>query len=131
MNMENRREIIGFVRHTLGCKCPDEVFEQIEYQDGETLGNTGGQSITLGGRLLIYIWETNDPFLIKSNLPAVLSRGRNERDRRGLNRFRAVIATDDIDGIGPLAKQLFQDLSNKDDKVHLHVVHVDDVANIG
>jgi len=131
MNMENRREIIGFVRHTLGCKCPDEVFEQIEYQDGETLGNTGERSITLGGRLLIYIWETNDPFLIKSNLPAVLSQGRNERDRRGLNRFRAVIATDDIDGIGPLAKQLFQDLSNKDDKVHLHVVHVDDVANIG
>jgi len=129
--MENRREIIGFVRHTLGCKCPDEVFEQIEYQDGETLGNTGERSITLGGRLLIYIWETNDPFLIKSNLPAVLSQGRNERDRRGLNRFRAVIATDDIDGIGPLAKQLFQDLSNKDDKVHLHVVHVDDVANIG
>jgi len=131
MNMENRREIIGFVRHTLGCKCPDEVFEQIEYQDGETLGNTGERSITLGGRLLIYIWETNDPFLIKSNLPAVLSRGRNERDRRGLNGFRAVIATDDIDGIGPLAKQLFQDLSNKDDKVHLHVVHVDDVANLG
>lgn len=130
MNMENRKEIIGFVRYTLGCQCPDKVFEQIEYQDGETLGNTRGQSITLGGRLLIYIWETSDPSVIKSNLSAVLSQGRQERDRRGLNRFRAVIATHDIDGTGSLAQQSFQAFGHKDDKVHLHVVHVDDVANL-
>ena len=123
--MGNRRDIIGFVRHTLGCKCPDDVFEQIEYQDGETLESTRTRSITLGGRLLIYILETNDPSLIKSNLPAMLSQGKRERDRRGLNRFRAVIATDDMDGIEPIARQLFQEWSDKDDNVHLHVVHRD------
>ena len=131
MNMENRREIIGFVRHTLGCKCPDEVFEQIEYQDGETLGNTSGRRITMGGRLLVYVWETNDPSLMRSHLPAVLSRGRRERDRRGLNRFRAVIATDDVDSIEPVAQQLFHDLMDKDDRVYLHVIHADDVPNLG
>jgi hypothetical protein len=128
--MENRRHLIGFVRHTLGCQCPDRVFEEIACRDLETPGNTGVRSVTLGGRLLLYVWKTDDVLLIKSILPAILSQGRKERDRRGLNRFRAVIATYDVYRMEPVAQKLFQDFSHKDDKVHLHVVHVDDVANL-
>ncbi|NVM20313.1 MAG: hypothetical protein HWN68_00850 [Desulfobacterales bacterium] len=129
--MTNDKGIINFVRHTLGCTCPDEVFDQIECRDGGGRTSTYTQSITLGGRLLIYIWKTNDPSLVEAELPAMLAAGKNERDRRGLNRFRAVIATDDVDRIGSIAKQLFRDLSDKDEKVHLHVVNMHDVANLG
>jgi hypothetical protein len=78
----------------------------------------------------IYIWETNDPSLIEAKLRAMLVSGKNERDRRGLNRFRAVIATDDVDRISSTAQRLFRDLSDKDEKVHLHVVEMHDVADL-
>lgn len=128
--MRNDQNIIKFVRHTLGCMCPDEIFDQIECQDSNSRTDTHTQSITLGVRLLIYIWETNDPSLIEAKLRAMLVSGKNERDRRGLNRFRAVIATDDVDRISSTAQRLFRDLSDKDEKVHLHVVEMHDVADL-
>lgn len=128
--MRNDQNIVDFVRHTLGCGCPDEVFDQIECQNGDSQTNIYTRSITLGGRLLIYIWETNDSSIIETSLPAILVHGKNERDRRGLNRLRVVIATDDVDHIGSIAQRIFRDLSDKDEKVHLHVVHIHDVANL-
>ena len=125
--MKEDQHIIRFVRHTLGCTCPDEVFDEIVFQAGDDHEGTYTRSIILGGRLLIYIWETNDPSLVQARLPAILVRGKNERDQRGLNRFRAVIATDDAERIGSTAQQLFQALPDKDEKVHLHVVRRNDV----
>lgn len=128
--MRDDQEIIRFVRDTLGCRCPDKVFGQIEYQGGDSDTSTYTQSITLGGRLLVYVWETNDRSLVQARLPAMVASGKDERDRRGLNRFRLVIATDDLDRIGSIAQQLFEGLSDKDEKVHLHVVHMHDVASL-
>jgi hypothetical protein len=128
--MRNDRNIIKFVRHTLGCKCPDEIFDRIECRDRDSGADPYTRSITLGGRLLVYIWETNDPSLVEAGLPAMLLCGKNERDRLGLNRFRAVIATDDVDHIGSIAQRLFRDFSDKDEKVHLHVVSTHDVADL-
>ena len=129
--MRNEQNIVEFVRDTLGCKCPDEVFEKIEYLDGDARTNIYTRSITLGGRLLIYIWKTNNPRLVEAKLPTMLVDGKSERDRRGLNRFRAVIATDDVDEIGAIAQQVYRDFSDKDDKVHLHIVHTEVVGNLG
>jgi hypothetical protein len=123
----NEENIVEFVRNVLGCKCPDEVFDKIEHVHGDARTNIYTRSITIGDRLLIYVWETNDPLLVEAKLPAMLADGKNERDRRGLNRFRAVIATDDVDGIGPIAQRVHSNFSDKDDKVHLHIVHKHDV----
>jgi hypothetical protein len=128
--MDKREAIIAFVRGILGCKCPDEVFEQIEDRGDEVRENTPFRTMTIGKRLLIYIWQTNDPTFVRAYLPSMLLRGRNERDKRGLNRFRAVIATDDVETMSPIAHELFKDLSHKDDKVHIHVVYRDNVANL-
>jgi len=128
--MRDDQNIIKFVRHTLGCRCPDEVFDQIECRNGDSQTNIYTRSITLGGRLLIYIWETNDSSIVEAGLPAMLVSGKDERNRRGLNRLRVVIATDDVDYIGSIAQRLFRDLSDKDERVHLHVVHMHDVANL-
>ena len=129
-HMRDDRDIIEFVRHTLGCTCPDEVFDQIEYQEGSGHIGTYTRSITLGARLLIYIWETDDPVLIKANLAAMLHSGKDERDRRGLNRFRAIVATDDVERIGVVAQEVFQDFTDRDEKMHLHVVSMHDIAKL-
>ena len=125
------QQIVEFVREKLGCQCPDEVFEDIECREGD--GDIRGwrSRILLGGRLLIYLWETNDLSLVVERLAEILVRGKDERDRVGFNRFRAVIATNDIDRIGPAAERIFKNLAEVDDKVHLHVVHVDEIAGLG
>jgi hypothetical protein len=128
--MDKREAIIAFVRGILGCKCPDEVFEQIEDRGDEVRENTPLRTMTIGKRLLVYIWQTNSPTLVRAGLPSMLLRGRNERDKRGLNRFRAVIATDDVEAMSAIANELFKDLSQRDDKVHIHVVRRADVANV-
>lgn len=124
--MDNRKEIIAFVKGVLGCQCPDEVFEQIEAGVGDRFGNTCLQTMTIGNRLLIYIWPTNDPSLVRAHLPAVLLKGMKERDDRGLNRFRAVIAVDDLEPIGAIAEEIFKDFKDRDEEVYLHVVNAHD-----
>jgi len=126
VNMDNRKEIIEFVRGILGCQCPDEVFEQIESHVGDRFGNTYLQTMTIGERLLIYIWPTNDPSIVKVHLPGMLFKGMKERDQRGLNRFRAVIAADDVEPIGAIAEEIFRDFRDRDERVHLHVVDAHD-----
>ena len=62
--------------------------------------------------------------------PVLLARGRDERDQRGLNRFRAVLATDNVEAVRALAEQLFDEFGVKDEKIHLHVVSNEEVANL-
>ena len=127
--MERNHATVEFVKKTLGCACPDEVFEQIEYGDNEHFKGILLRSITVGGRLLIYVWEVNDPAVVASRFTDVLALGKDERDRRGLNRFRAVLSTDDVDRLKSLAQGLFEGWQEKDEKTHLHVVASEDVPS--
>ncbi len=123
--------MIHFVRNTLGCACPDEVFESIEREEGaEGEGGLPHPHIRIGGRLLICLWETNDPARVKKELPGILTAGKSERDRRGMNRFRLVIAADDLEAVGRIAHGVFSNHADKDDKVHLHVVSREDAARL-
>jgi len=124
--MEQKKRIIEFVKGVLGCKCPDEVFEQIDAGVGHPFGNTRLQTMTIGERLLIYIWPTNDTSLVRAHLESMLLKGMKERDQRGLNRFRAVIATDHVEPMGAIAEEIFRDFRARDKAVHLHVVPAHD-----
>ena len=129
--MENRC-IRRLVRDTLGCTCPDKVLAQIEYrthvnQDAEL---TDLRTIVVGRRLLIYLWETNDPTRIRSVLPRLIRAGRDQRDHEGLNRYRAVIITEDVDSIGTLARRLFSRLEARDQRVYLHVIDRREVVDL-
>jgi len=114
MQPEDRKAIEHFVRVTLGCKCPDEVFRSI------ALEHVGGQGdddahakLTIGDRLLIYVLEPGNrasPMAVTR----IMRMGRNERDARGLNRFRLVIASSRQDDFAGVARD--------DDRTHLHVV---------
>ena len=123
--MMRNENIKVFVRQTLGCDCPEKVFEHIDCQHDIKLNNDISLSykINIGNRLLIYIIEANDSNFVKSNLSTLVYVGKNERDKRGLNRFRLVIVSDKTNEIKQVAHNMFEVLEDKDEKVHLHIVN--------
>ena len=97
--MTNNESIKKFVRYTLGCKCPDNVFEQIADQ-------------------------------IQQGIPAILAAGRKARDELGLNRFRAILVTDNPSTINSQADLCLSQFRDLDEKMHLHVVSSKGFAGI-
>ncbi|MFX1521257.1 MAG: hypothetical protein ACFFCD_15190 [Promethearchaeota archaeon] len=121
MKKENIKE---FVKETLGCDCPENVFTSIDSQLNVKLNNDIllNSKINIGNRLLIHVIEVNDSNSIKSNLSTLVSMGKRERDRGGFNRFRLVLITDKMNEIRKIAYMIFKNLEDKDEKVHLHVI---------
>ena len=121
--MMRNENIKVFVRQTLGCDCPEKVFEHIDCQHDIKLNNDISLSykINIGNRLLIYIIEANDSNFVKSNLSTLVYVGKNERDKKGFNRFRLVIVSDKTNEIKQVAHNMFEVLEDKDEKVHLHI----------
>lgn len=113
-----------FVRHTLGCSCPDDVFEHIEQGASHTslIGTPVTYRILVGNRLLVYLWEPDDINSLTRDLPVVVERGRRERDNRGYNRFRLVILTRWPEQWGKTAEDLFRTATGDDTRLHLHLV---------
>jgi hypothetical protein len=129
--MSSPYSIKDFVRHTLGCTCPDKVFEQIEDRETVSPLSPHNRSITIGGRLLLYIWKVTETDNLRENLLAMLAAGRNERDERGLHRFRAILAVEEpLQQVAAEAKLLFMSYTELDDRMHLHVISADTFRKI-
>lgn len=126
MGKDRKTEL--FARGTLGCDCPGEVFEQIKYSPGGPLKGMVTRNIVIGNRLLITLWEVGDASVLQVLMPIFLVRGKTERDRRGLNRFRGVLVTEDPVGMESTAEACFLNCGDKDEKMHLHIVHREKVA---
>jgi len=117
--MEN---IIAFVKQSLGCNCPEEVFSHIECQtDIPCSGIVLDTRINVGNRLLIYIVTVNEPDSLWRMLPVLVTAGKKERDGAGFNRFRLVLASDNINAIEKEAEKIFNSL-NEDEKIYLHTL---------
>ncbi len=113
-----------FVRDTLDCTCPDEVFEHVETRENVILGKVVlKRRIDVGNRLLIYVLESDDPRFIAQHLPEVFVRGRDERDRYGFNRLRVVVAADKPQWVAAAAQGIYQRAREKDERIHLHLVN--------
>jgi hypothetical protein len=120
--MSENEDIKIFAQETLGCGCPEEVFEHIDSQSDVKLdGIVLSRKIKIGNRLLIYIAEMADADSVRRNLEFLAASGRRERDSIGFNRFRLVLTADDIDEVKKVADEMFA-VINSDDKVHLHVI---------
>jgi hypothetical protein len=130
MIMRKKSAIEDFARDTLGCNCPDEVFDVIECKRGNSTTDNYGLRLSIGGRLLVYVVETNDIQRLRDTLPAMLTAGKTDRDKNGMNRFRAVLATDEVTAMDEAARGIFDDHGEVDDKVHLHVVKKSGVSAI-
>ena len=123
----NKAAIEKFVREGLGCTCPDEVFESIsvEQNPGEFADFQKGHLLTIGGKLLVYLVETNDWASVAAKLEQIIRLGREKRDAGGFNRFRLVVSTPDIQPARQLLLQQFDALSELDERLHLHVITPD------
>ena len=120
-------KIKRFVKKTLGCGCPEEVFQYIDCQYDLQVEDVPLKArINVGNRLLIYVAEVSNTETIAGLLARIIDTGKKERDQLGFNRFRLVLAAEKIDEIKPAAERLFNDIEN-DDKVHLHIISKADI----
>jgi hypothetical protein len=119
----NRQKVEGFVRDTLGCSCPDEVFEQIVVCPVSPVpGLPIDGSLEIGGRLLIYVSIIKGVHVITESLEQIVREGKHARDSRGFNRFRFVVVAAQVEASKAVFLPLFNSLPFVDDKVHLHII---------
>jgi hypothetical protein len=124
----SRQEVKRFVRGTLGCACPDEVFEHISISPlNPCPGLPVDGSLEVGGRLLIYISFNSDIQVLRENLEQIIRQGKEIRDRRGFNRFRYVVVADKVEALNAVLVPLFDALPFIDEKVHLHIITDDSI----
>jgi hypothetical protein len=125
--MISNENIKTFVKQTLGCTCPEEVFNHIECKSNIKLNDNIvlSNKINIGGRLLIYVIEVSNTDSIKYILPSLISTGKEERDRLNFNRFRLVLAVDNLNEIKHVVDFIFKPI-NKDERIHLNIVRKDD-----
>jgi hypothetical protein len=122
LSVVNTENIKAFVKQSLGCNCPDEVFSHIECRsDIPCSGIVLDMRINVGNRLLVYIVTVNDPDSLRRLLQVLVTAGKKERDGAGFNRFRLVLAADDISKIKKEAEKIFNSL-NEDEKIYLHTL---------
>jgi hypothetical protein len=114
-----------FVRHTLGCGCPDEVFEhiRIDTKPEVFIGLPVDYVIDVGGRLLVAVCMTADWRQLQQKLADTVRRAREYRDSNGFNRFRLVVAAEDTQTAQAALQAQFESaIADGDEKMHLHVL---------
>jgi hypothetical protein len=118
-----REALEAFVRGTLGCKCPDEVFESIETGSLQVAGLPSPvKRLLIGGRLLIYVTDSMPPESLPEVVSTLLARGCAERDAGGYNRFRLVIGAEDPARVAHDIEAGFTSAAAGDERLHMHVV---------
>jgi hypothetical protein len=126
MNPNDTTGIERFVRGTLGCKCPDEVFRQIEVSPLALPDGRGtGRRLVVGDRLLIHIVEAPERLDEPDWLERLAAAGRDERNHRGYNRVRLVVATPTAASDPSALQERFTRALGGDDRAHLHVLAAD------
>ena len=89
--LEQRSNAVFLVRNILGCTCPEEIFDHYEVQHNVAEAIPMVQLI-MGNRLLIWIVDAARVVEPGQILLRLLEQGLAERENRGLNRFRLVVA---------------------------------------
>lgn len=118
-------EIKRFVQETLGCSCPEDVFNTIDYQ--QEIDGFLGRKIIVGDRLLIYIIAMDGQSSMREVVDSALQQGVEEREKKGLNRFRLVLVASRPDELRSPAEHAFDRSEYTDEKTHLHIVNERDV----
>jgi hypothetical protein len=123
MTLPDRASIERFVRGTLGCGCPHEVFEHvfIKHLPG-VAGRPPIVQLLVGSRLLIHVVRPPVAEAVNGWVEQLASNGRAARDRHGYNRFRLVIASPTPPAAASEIQQCFARAILGDQKAHLHFV---------
>ncbi len=114
--------IKAFVQQTLGCGCPEEVFQSVQCNRLNSLAWVKGRRVNIGNRLLVYLVSTQGALPTPTELAELLEAGRNDRDSHGFNRFRLALFSDDVQRGLPEPQSLIRKLYPSDEKIHLHIL---------
>jgi hypothetical protein len=119
----NNEKIKVFVKNTLGCSCPEKVFEKIEVSRLLTLEHEKQITrIVVGDTLLIYVIRPELPGNFVDSVEAIGLAGKNDRDTNNYNRFRLVVSGFEDDGQQEKVAGRFSHVFNTDEKMHIHCV---------
>ena len=118
-------EVKAFVQGTLGCSCPEELFDHITVDTG---AGELSHRIRIGGRLLVYILDASRAVDVSSAIASALREGVRERDRDHFNRLRLVVVSPSPERIAETAQAAFSNSPARDEKTHLHVL---ETRNLG
>lgn len=117
-----------FAREQLGCRCEPELFSRVEDDPSPLPGLPQiRRRVSVGARLLIYFAETTTedlaPERVGDWIAAAIAAGVAERDRRGMNRLRLVVALEDPtpEYASAIAEHVSR-LPGLDDRTHLHIL---------
>lgn len=121
-----------FVQQTLGCNCPEEVFKIIDCGRDIVINKDImlAFKINIGNRLLVYIIDVDNSNTVEENLDSIVEYGKDERDRKGFNRFRLVLSAEINEDSVHSIIQSFNDSKKYDDRMHLHVVEKDTLMQL-
>jgi hypothetical protein len=123
MNPGDRTTIERFVRDTLGCHCPDEVFQHVQVGPlPQSTGGAAGHRLVVGDRLLIHIVAAPDGTGEPGWIERAALAGRDERDRLAYSRYRLVVASTVETVARTSLEQRFTRALGDDDHAHLHVL---------
>jgi len=127
----NKQRIVTFVKETLGCACPDEVFKKIDcQQEAEIVADSLVLRLVIGDTLLVYIFLTQNIQEQIENMATLVSTGKQDRDNHTFNRYRLVLIDSEVRGENETLIKLFEQCTKNDEKLHLHFVEqqmVDDL----
>ena len=126
MNDASQGSIERFVRGTLGCGCPDEVFQSVAISRLPPLaGRPPILQLLVGSRLLIHVVAMSPDATTAGLIEQLVANGRAARDCHGYNRFRLVVASAEP---LPSAREITERFARAvvgDDRVHLHLLPAD------
>jgi hypothetical protein len=131
VNPADAKAIELFVRSTLGCQCPDEIFSDITITHARNPDSDLTYTrLVIGNRLLIYVLDARHSSALPLEVTTLAARGRADRDTDRLNRFRLVLTSDCPDEAKASVDAAFSSASGHDDHAHLHVVGADQVPRL-
>ena len=125
--MTDNKAIKDFARKTLGCNCPEEVFQYINCRTVVNIDENivPAYEINIGNRLLIFAAGIDEVDSLRSVISKLVRAGIKKRDEKKFNRFRLVLLSAGEIDIAQQASEIFSSLVT-DEKVHLHVINKDD-----
>jgi len=122
LDKPDKQAIKTFVRHVLGCQCPDEVFEKIIVWQQIVMngGNLTDFMINIGDRLLVVV-RRHHSREIPTTLDEIIDPWRSYRDQNDFNRLRYVIPVNTGEPTPQLINKI-ECIQDSDDRVYIHLV---------
>jgi hypothetical protein len=118
-----------FLVNVLGCRCPEEVFLEIELNKApDPVGTIPlAFEIHVGGRIIMLGVSAEYVLSVPNALAVLVAAGTKIRDNRKYNRFRLVVLADDSE-CEAILRPRFTKIPGLDDRIHMHVLNKGDAS---